>query len=156
ATVGLMVGVRGAMLMLGERIIACAAACGMSNKASGAAAAISTIAAQPAFIRLLIPLVIMRPRHWAIAAATENLRRGFSKADDLLAAQLVHEAVDLGLGHRLAAELQAEQPVGAADDDGLVVVEQRVDVGHLGLGRKAYQRARRRAGRGKLAGHGRR
>src|SRR5690242_5605320 len=101
--VGLIVGVRGAMLTVGERIIiACADACGMSSQVRGAQTAISAIAAQPAFSRLLIPLPVMRPC---------TLRRGLGEADDLLAAQLAHQARDLVLAHRL--ELQAEQPVGA-------------------------------------------
>src|SRR5437660_4748246 len=132
AMVGLTVGMRGWMLRLG-RMIACADACGMSSQTSGAAAAISAIAAQPAFIRLLIPSAIMRPRHCANRhPRTRNLRRGFREADDFLAAQLAHQARDFVPAHRLAAELQAEQAVGAADDGCLIIVEQRVDVGHLG------------------------
>src|SRR6201988_5521610 len=87
AMVGLIVGGRGAMFTVGERIIiACADACGMSGQVKGAQTAISAIAAQPAFNRLLIPLAIMRPR---------TLRRGLGEVDDLLAAELAHEARDL-------------------------------------------------------------
>src|SRR5262245_14225736 len=106
AMVGLIVGVRGAMFTVGARtIIDCADACGMSSQVKGVQTAISAIAAQPAFNRPLIPLAIMKPR---------TLRRGLGEADDLLAAQLAHQAGDLVPAHRLAAELQAEQAVGAA------------------------------------------
>ncbi|MBA7630857.1 hypothetical protein ES703_38382 [subsurface metagenome] len=68
--VGLIVGVRGAMLTVGERIIiACADACGMSSQVKGAQTAISAIAAQPAFNRLLNPSAIMKPRPYGADSA---------------------------------------------------------------------------------------
>jgi hypothetical protein len=54
------------MLRFG-RIIACAEACGMSSQANGTLAAISTIAAQPAFIRRMVRSSNMGPRHCAAA-----------------------------------------------------------------------------------------
>src|SRR3954469_4176372 len=123
AMVGLTVGMRGWTLRLGvTRIIACAEACGMSIKANGAASAISAIAAQPALIRRLMRSALIGPRlgpQHLRSGRSAALRRGLGEADDLLAAQLAHQAGHLVLAHRLAAELQAEQAVGAAEHGGL-------------------------------------
>src|SRR4051794_40401229 len=73
------------------------------------------------------------------------LRRRNRKIDDLLTLQLAHQARDFVLAERTVAELQPEQAaLGAIDDRGLVIVEQRIDVGHPRLRRKSHQRARRR------------
>src|SRR6185437_9488867 len=82
------------------------------------------------------------------------LRRSYRKTDNLLVLQLANEAGNFVLGHRLAAELQPKHAaLGTVDDGGLIIVEQRRDVGDTRLRRESNQRARRRAG-SQIAGPG--
>src|SRR6266545_7018411 len=75
----------------------------------------------------------------------QPLRRCDREADDLLALQPADQASGFVLAHGLVAELQPEHAaLGAVDDRGLVIVEQRGDVGNAGFRRKPHQCARRR------------
>jgi hypothetical protein len=75
----------------------------------------------------------MRYRRCAVARGLLCIYR---ETDDLLVLQLAHQAGKFVPAHRSVGELQPKQAaLGAVDDRGLIVVEQRPDVGDaLGLG----------------------
>src|ERR1700752_1944949 len=100
ATFGLIVGTRGPMLRFGERTKFWACAAGLTTVSAVSASA----ARQDRDSQLAAPC-IMAPRY---GMKMRRLLRLHGKADDLLALQLRHQARDLVLAHRLAAELQAE------------------------------------------------
>src|SRR5438128_719828 len=86
-------------------------------------------------------------RSWdlgSISHATDALWRRHRKIDDLLTLQLAHQTHDFVLAQYAVAKLQPEHAALAAmDDRGLIIFEQRVDVGHARVRRKPHQCTRR-------------
>src|ERR1700680_3454572 len=109
-TVGLMVGMRDWILMLGERIALWACTAEPSRPANGNAATASVNAARRILIRQLARSWTMRPRVQAVSSTRRPaLRCSHREIDDLLVLQLAHQAGNFILAHRLVVVLLAEQ-----------------------------------------------